>query len=77
MRDLLDMKHPELINYAKYTELIELVAEFDAGKMSRIEFQQRARALPTDLLLILSEILTAGRVFYRAAAGVSDSQLAV
>ena len=71
------MKHPELINYAKYTELIELVAEFDAGKMSRNEFQQRARALPTDLLLILSEILTAGRVFYRVAAGVSDSQLAV
>jgi len=71
------MTHPEHINYAKYTELIELVAEFDAAKMSRNEFQQRARALPTDLLLILSEILTAGRVFYRAAAGVSDSRLAV
>ena len=71
------MKHQEHSNYAKYTDLIELVAEFDAGQMSRNEFQQRARALPTELLLILSEILTAGRVFYRAAAGVSDSQLAV
>jgi hypothetical protein len=71
------MRHSEDIGYEKYTELIELVAEFDAGKMSRNEFQQRARALPTDLLLILSEILTAGRVFYRAAAGFSDSRLAV
>ena len=71
------MRHSEHTDYAKYTELIELVAEFDAGKMSRNEFQQRARALPTDFLLILSEILTAGRVFCRAAAGVSDSQLAV
>ncbi len=71
------MKHPEHINYAKYTELIELVAEFDAGKIGRKEFQRRARALPTDLLLILSEILTADRVFYRAAAGLSDSRCPV
>lgn len=71
------MTHSEPLNYAKYTQLIELVAEFDAGKMTRNEFQQRARALPTDLLLTLSEILTAGRVFYRAAAGISDSRLAV
>jgi hypothetical protein len=71
---LLDMKQAEHVTYAKYTELVGLVAEFDAGRISRTEFQKRARALPTELLVVLSEILTAGRVFCRAAAGASDSR---
>ena len=60
------------MNYVNYSELIDLVAEFDSGRISRTDFQQRARALPTELLMVLSEILTAGPV--RAAVGASDSQ---
>lgn len=68
------MQHPEYSNYANHAELSQLVAEFDAGMISRTDFQHRARALPTELLVVLSEILIAGPVFSRAAAGASDSQ---
>jgi hypothetical protein len=68
------MLHPELSNYANHAELSQLVDEFDAGIISRTDFQQRSRALPNELLVVLSEILIAGPVFRRAAAGASDSQ---
>lgn len=68
------MKHAEHRNYVKYSELIDLVAEFDSGRISRTDFQQRARTLPTELLMVLSEILIAGPVFCRAAAGATDAQ---
>jgi hypothetical protein len=71
------MKQAEQINQAKYAELMDLVAEFDGGRISRTEFQQRVRALPTELLMVLSDILTAGRIFCHAVAGVSDSHQAV
>ena len=49
------------INYDDHSDLIELVAQFDAGEMTRSEFQRRVRALPNERLLIVSRILTAGR----------------
>jgi len=67
------MKPPEHSNCVNYAELRQLVAEFDAGRISRTDFQRRARALPTELLVVLSEILIAAPVFRRAAAGGSDS----
>lgn len=71
---LLVMKYAADIDYNKFTELIDLVAAFDAGRISRTEFQRRARSMPTEQLVVLSEILSAPRGLVRAAAGGSDSR---
>jgi hypothetical protein len=68
------MKQAEQRNCVHYSDLIDLVAEFDSGMISRTDFQQRVRALPTELLMVLSKILIAGTFSRRAAAGVSDCQ---
>jgi len=57
------MQKFEPINHVDDVDLIEFVAQFDAGKITRTEFQQRVRALPNERLLTLSRILTAGHAF--------------
>jgi hypothetical protein len=55
----MDVQNIEAVNFAQHAELVELVAQFDAGKISRREFHRRARALPNEYLVLLSRILAA------------------
>jgi hypothetical protein len=51
------MHNSESDDYARFPDLIWLVAQFDGGQITRREFQQRVRALSNEELLVISRIL--------------------
>jgi hypothetical protein len=53
------MQGPKSVYCDDYADLIELVAKFDSGEITRSEFQQRVRRLSNEQLLMVSRILRA------------------
>lgn len=51
------MQNAQMVRHDEFQQLFDLVADFDAGKITRSEFQRRARVLPNESLLVLSRIL--------------------